>query len=101
MNSIPDREKRRQSLQCRLYGLPRAYPRMQGEGMLGRTISCSDVTRAFLQTEDLKRDIYVVPPIEAKIHASKCWKLKRAAYGLIDASRGFFLNYSKKLQGLG
>ena len=37
MNSIPDREKRRQSLQCRLYGLPRAYPRMQGEGMLERT----------------------------------------------------------------
>ena len=39
MNSIPDREKRRQSLQCRLYGLPRAYPRMQGEGMLERTMT--------------------------------------------------------------
>ena len=67
----------------------------------GWEISCSDVTRAFLQTEDLRRDIYVIPPIEAKVPANKCWKLKRAAYGLIDASRGFFLNYSKKLQNLG
>ena len=44
---------------------------------------------------------FVIPPKEAKVSLGKVWKLKRAAYGLIDFSRGFFLNQSSKLQQLG
>lgn len=55
------------------------------------------ITRAFLQTEEITRDVYVIPPKEANVAPGKVWKLKRAAYGLLDASRSFFLNHSSKL----
>ena len=67
----------------------------------GWEIRCSDVSRAFLQTDEISREVLVIPPKEAKVSFGKVWKLKRAAYGLIDASRGFFLNHSSKLQKLG
>ena len=50
-------------------------------------IECSDITRAFLQTEDLSRDIFVQPPLEVSLKKGKVWRLKRSGYGLIDASR--------------
>ena len=64
-------------------------------------VRCSDISRAFLQTENLNRTVYVVPPPEANVARGKIWKLKRAAYGLIDSSRGFFLNHATKLQKFG
>ena len=67
----------------------------------GWEIKCSDISRAFLQTDDIKRDVFVIPPKEARVGRGKVWKLKRAAYGLLDASRGFFLNHSSKLQQQG
>ena len=67
----------------------------------GWKIRCSDISRAFLQTENITRDVFVIPPKEAKVSLGKVWKLRRAAYGLIDSSRGFFLNHSSKLQQLG
>ena len=67
----------------------------------GWEVQCSDVTRAFLQTEDIDREVYVIPPIEASVPSHKCWRLKRAAYGLLDASRGFFINHSNKLKKFG
>ena len=67
----------------------------------GWEVQCADITRAFLQTEDLDREVYVIPPPEAQIPNNKVWKLKRAVYGLIDASRGFFLNHSDKHKKFG
>ena len=67
----------------------------------GWDLQTSDVTRAFLQTENLSRQIFVRPPVEAGEEPGVVWALKRACYGIVDASRSFFLNYSKhlKLQG--
>ena len=67
----------------------------------GWSVRASDISRAFLQTEDLKRDIFVKPPSEAHIEKGKCWKLKKCCYGLIDAGRSFFLNHADKLKKLG
>ena len=64
-------------------------------------ISSSDVTRAFLQTSEIDRDVYVKPPKEAGVPSSKVWKLKRPAYGLIDAAHSFFINYADNLISLG
>ena len=64
-------------------------------------VSISDVRRAFLQTEDLKRDVFVRPPAEARVPHGKVWRLKRACYGLIDASRAYFLRYAGELKSLG
>ena len=67
----------------------------------GWDIESSDVTRAFLQTSDIDRNVYVKPPIEAGLPTNKVWKLKRPAYGLIDAAHSFFVNYADNLIALG
>ena len=64
----------------------------------GYQVQCNDVARAFLQTVDLDRDVYVHAPPEAQLPEGKVWKLKRSVYGLIDASRAFFLRYAKGLK---
>ena len=67
----------------------------------GWKISSSDVTRAFLQTSKINRDVYVYPPKEAGLPRSKVWRLKRPAYGLIDAAHAFFINFGDSLISLG
>ena len=59
------------------------------------------MTRAFLQTSEIKRSVYVKPPKEAGVPSSKIWKLKRPAYGLIDAAHSFFINNADNLISLG
>ena len=49
-------------------------------------IEAVDVTSAFLQGAELEREVYVRPPKEANSEG-KVWKMKKAAYGLLDASR--------------
>ena len=44
--------------------------------------------------------MFVTPPKERRIPGT-IWKLKKTAYGLADASRGFFLSFSGKIQELG
>ena len=66
----------------------------------GWTITTSDVTAAFLQSGQIERDIFVRPPPERKV-PGMIWKLKRTVYGVKDASRGFYLNFSGKLQDFG
>ena len=63
---------------------------------LGWDISTADVERAFLQTEELSRDVYVRPPVEMELPRGKVLKLNRAAYGLLDASRSFFLKQARE-----
>ena len=48
-------------------------------------IKTSDVTAAFLQTNDLERDVFVLPPRERRI-PGVLWKLRKPVYGLADAS---------------
>ena len=67
----------------------------------GLQVQCNDIQRAFLQTVGIDRDVYVQAPPEAQLPNGKVWKLKRAVYGLVDASRAFFLRHAKGLNELG
>ena len=55
----------------------------------GWSIEAMDVTSAFLQGQELDRELYVVPPKEANM-GDCLWKMKKAVYGLYDASRRFY-----------
>ena len=68
---------------------------------LGLKVRSNDVTRAFLQTEDLSREVFVRPPMETNLPPGKVWALKRACYGLVDASRAYFLRHARELKKLG
>ena len=68
--------------------------------MKGWKIKTCDVTAAFLQTKVLDRDVFVLPPKERRI-PGVLWKLKKPVYGLDDASRSFYLNFSEEMQKLG
>ena len=67
----------------------------------GWNIQCSDITRAFLQTENLDRGIYVLPPRESQLPGGKVWKHRGSVYSLIDASRAFFLRHAAELNKIG
>ena len=41
---------------------------------------------AFLQGENLKRNVFLVPPVEANARGF-VWKLKKCVYGLVDGRR--------------
>ena len=60
----------------------------------------NDTKRAFLQTEELAREVFLRPPREAGVPAGKVWSLKRACYGLVDASRAYFLRHANELKSL-
>ena len=60
-----------------------------------------DIDSAFLNAE-LDRDVLVrLPPIWAKKHSVEVVKLKKALYGLKDAPRAWFKEYTKILKELG
>ena len=63
-------------------------------------IKTSDVTAAFLQSVPIEREVLVKPPKERRVPGT-IWRLKRTAYGLGDASRGFYLSFSGKLSEFG
>ena len=66
----------------------------------GWEIISIDVTSAFLQGADIPRDVFVEPPLEAKTEGM-IWKLNKAGYGLLDASRLWFLDVRETLTKLG
>lgn len=51
-------------------------------------IKSLDIRTAYLQGWEIKREVYLKPPIEAK--TKKIWKLKKAVYGLNDAARVWY-----------
>ena len=59
-----------------------------------------DVKAAFLQSRKINRDIYIVPPVEAEL-MGKLWKLKKTAYGLIDAANEWYFTIREHLITLG
>ena len=47
-----------------------------------------DIRAAFLQSKELTREVFVVPPKDV-VTEGKLWKLKKPLYGLNDTSRRF------------
>ena len=66
----------------------------------GFEIFAVDIQSAFLQGKNLERDVFVVPPPEAKMDG-KLWLLQKAAYGLLDGSRLFYLEMKHQLEKFG
>ena len=66
----------------------------------GYTFQTADVQRAFLQSDKPGRDVFVRPPLEMGLPRNKVLKLKRTCYGLVDASRAFFIKQGKELTNM-
>ena len=47
-------------------------------------LNAIDIKTAFLQSDKIDREIYVIPPKEA--NTTNVWQLKKCIYGLGDAS---------------
>ena len=62
-------------------------------------IKSTDIKSAFLQGQELDREVFIKPPKEAK--TDKLWLLRRCLYGLNDAARQFYLNLKQNLIALG
>ncbi len=60
-----------------------------------------DIEKAILQSENLEREVYIQPPVEADMPGSVVWRLNRAAYGLGDAAREAHKKLDKTLRYLG
>lgn len=58
-----------------------------------------DVKAAYLQGDDIEREVYLKPPKEFDI--GKLWKLKKTVYGLKDAARAWYLKVKDVLTDLG
>ena len=63
---------------------------------------CSmDIKTAFLQGKKFDRDVFLMPPREARVKEGKIWKLNKCVYGLTDASRVWYLTVREELVKLG
>ena len=58
-----------------------------------------DIKTAFLQGERIDRVVYVIPPEEAE--SMGLWRLDKCVYGLIDASRKWYVSLSTCLISVG
>ena len=63
-------------------------------------INSIDIKAAFLQGKSIDRQLYLKPPKEANCEG-KVWLLKKAVYGLSDASRVWYLRVVDELSKLG
>lgn len=63
-------------------------------------IETTDIKSAFLQGSSLKRKVFIKPPKEADSQG-KLWELKKALYGLKDASRQWYFKVYESLIQLG
>ena len=67
---------------------------------MGFDMQSKDVQSAFLQGKEITRDVWVVPPAEC-MKEGILWKLKKAAYGLVDAARRWYESVMDEMLGLG
>ena len=63
-------------------------------------VKAGDIKSAFLQGENINRELFVRPPKEANSEGM-LWKLVQGAYGILDGGRLFYLRLSKELKNLG
>ncbi|XP_057314680.1 uncharacterized protein LOC130655883 [Hydractinia symbiolongicarpus] len=61
--------------------------------------SSIDIKSAFLQGKEIERTVYLKPPKEAD-NGNSLWKLKKCIYGLVDASRCWYLRVKEELINL-
>ena len=54
-------------------------------------VNSIDIKAAFLQSEGIEREVYLIPPAEANCDRTILWKLERCVYGLNDAARKWYL----------
>ena len=75
---------------------------LQFGAWMGFSAAKGDVSGAFLQGRDLPRDLWVppVPELAAALNMSPCgfMKLKKAAYGLVEASVVWYVSMSTVLK---
>ena len=64
----------------------------------GWEIRTCDVERAFHQSDQTQHGVLVKPPAELNLPRGKALKLNKIAYGLIDASRAFYLKQVEELK---
>ena len=62
-------------------------------------INSIDIKAAFLQGKPIDRELFLKPPREA--YTNMIWKLRKAVYGLSDASRVWYLRVVDELSKLG
>ena len=62
-------------------------------------IKTTDISSAFLQGDQMDRDVFIKPPKEVGTK-NKLWKLNKCLYGLKDASRKWYLRVLGKLKEL-
>ena len=55
-----------------------------------------DIKAAFLQSNEIEREVILKPPKEAGA-VGKLWKYKKCLYGLNDASRNWYFSIRKEL----
>jgi transposase InsO family protein len=65
----------------------------------GWTCNALDVKAAFLQGENINRDVYLYPPRE--FNNGYLWKLKTTVYGLCDAARAWYFRVKSVLLKMG
>ena len=65
------------------------------------TLNSMDIKTAFLQGMKFDRDVYLLPPPEAKVEKGYIWKLNKCVYGLTDASRVWYLTVRDQLLKFG
>ena len=58
-----------------------------------------DVKAAYLQGDDITREVFLRPPVE--FDNGKIWKLKKTVYGLCDAARAWYMRVKSVLIELG
>ena len=62
-------------------------------------IAALNIKAAFLQGENIDRELYVLPPKEA--NKDKIWLLKKCTYGLLDVSRQWCNTFKHVLLSIG
>ena len=62
----------------------------------GWKVKTADVTSAFLQADQLDRDVYVKPPADIHV-AGTLWKLRVPVYGLGDSGKKWYLTIANWL----
>ena len=57
----------------------------------------TDIKTAFLQGEEIDREVYIVPPKAAAVDTRSVWRQNKAIYGLQDLSRAWYIGVKNKL----
>lgn len=66
----------------------------------GWTVEALDVTSAFLQADEMNRDVFIKPPADVRKQGI-VWRLNRPMYGLGDSARKWYLTFTGNIQSTG